>query len=141
MTARLADQIGIVLAAHRTPAAVVRAELEQMCDCRIAPAANRSVVGVMNEFAFLAYTYRAEARPNLLDLAIRLAATPCSPLYQRHVSPTASWRPTALRPALARPPPCSLDHDSRQARQDHKYADKRATGLARCQVGEPSFSP
>ncbi|MEU4645262.1 hypothetical protein [Micromonospora sp. NPDC023814] len=58
-----------------------------MSEYRIAPTANRSIVGVMNEFAFLADTWRDAARPNLLELAVRLAATPCSPFYQRHVSP------------------------------------------------------
>jgi hypothetical protein len=79
MTARLADQIGIVLAAHGTPDVTIQAELEHMRDCWIAPTINRSIVGVMNEFAFLANTYCAAACPNLLNLAIRLAATPCQP--------------------------------------------------------------
>jgi len=87
MTIRLADQIGAVLAAHGTPGVVVEAELAHMRDCRIATTVNRSVVGVMNEFAFLGDAYRGEAPPNLIDLAVRLAATPCGPLYQRHISP------------------------------------------------------
>ncbi|MEU4645257.1 hypothetical protein [Micromonospora sp. NPDC023814] len=87
MTARVADQVGDVLAAHGVPGSLIHAEIDQMSEYRIAPTANRSIVGVMNEFAFLADTWRDAARPNLLELAVRLAATPCSPLYQRHVSP------------------------------------------------------
>ncbi|MET8529534.1 hypothetical protein [Micromonospora sp. NPDC005172] len=87
MPARVAEQVGEVLAAHGVPDPVIRAEVDQMRQWRIAPTANRSVVGVMNEFASLADTWRAAARPNLVDLALRLGATPCSPLYKRHVSP------------------------------------------------------
>ncbi|MFE9655501.1 DUF6933 domain-containing protein [Micromonospora sp. NPDC006431] len=87
MLARVADQVGDVLAAHSVPDLVIRAEVDQMRSWRIAPTANRSVVGIMNEFAFLADTWRDATKPNLFDLAVRLAATPCSPLYQRHVSP------------------------------------------------------
>lgn len=87
MPARVADQVGEVLAAHHVSDSTICAEVDQMRQWRIVPTANRSIVGVMNEFAFLADTWRDVARPNLLDLAVRLAATPCSPLYQRHVSP------------------------------------------------------
>jgi hypothetical protein len=59
-----------------------------MRDRRLAKTANRSVVGIMNEFTYLAGAYRGgTAAPDLLALAMRLAATPCSPLYSRHVSP------------------------------------------------------
>ncbi|MEU2612254.1 hypothetical protein ABZ570_11820 [Micromonospora sp. NPDC007271] len=87
MPARVADQVGAVLAAHGVPDPVIRAEVDQMRQWRIVPTTNRSVVGIMTEFAFLADTWRNTAKPNLLDLALRLAATPCSPLYKRHVSP------------------------------------------------------
>lgn len=54
----------------------------------LAKTANRSVVGVMNEFTHLANAYRAgNPAPDLLELSLRLATTPCSPLYARHVSP------------------------------------------------------
>jgi hypothetical protein len=87
MPARVADQVGHVLAAHGVPDSVMRAEVDRMRQWRIAPTASRSVVGVMNEFTFLGDTFRDAANPNLIDIAVRLAATPCSPLYARHVSP------------------------------------------------------
>lgn len=87
MPARIADHVGEVLAAHNVPDPVIRAEVDQMRQWQIAPTANRSTVGIMNEFAFLADTWRDAAKPNLLDLTVRLAATPCSPLYQRQGSP------------------------------------------------------
>jgi hypothetical protein len=49
---------------------------------------NRSVVGVMTEFTHLAEVYRdSNPDPDLLHLALRLATTPCGPLYGRNVSP------------------------------------------------------
>jgi hypothetical protein len=59
-----------------------------MHDCRFAPTANRSVVGIMNEFSYLADVYRHQNPDlDLLGLGKKLASTPCSPLYRRHTSP------------------------------------------------------
>jgi hypothetical protein len=86
--ARIGRQIAAVLAAHRTPTAIIDAERQQMRHCRISTTANRSVVGVMTEFTRLAEVYRgAGTSQDLLDLAIRLATTPCSPLYDKNISP------------------------------------------------------
>jgi hypothetical protein len=42
----------------------------------------------MNKFTFLAEAYRGDTPvPDLLALAMRLATTPCGPLYSKHVSP------------------------------------------------------
>jgi hypothetical protein len=88
LLARFPRQVAAVLAAHETPDVVIDEELRQMRDRRLAKTANRSVVGIMNEFTFLADAYRGDTpAPDLLALAIRLAATPCGPLYSKHVSP------------------------------------------------------
>jgi hypothetical protein len=87
LPARAGEQIATVLAAHGVPGPIIAAEREQMRQWRIAPTSNRSVVGVMNEFTFLAHAWRGD-QINLLELALRLAATPCGPLYSTHVSPT-----------------------------------------------------
>jgi hypothetical protein len=88
LLARFPEQVAAVLAAHGTPDAVIEEEQRQMRDRRLAKTANRSVVGIMSEFTFLAQSYRGDtAAPDLLALAIRLAATPCGPLYSKHVSP------------------------------------------------------
>jgi hypothetical protein len=85
---RIAEQVATVLAAHGTPHTIIGDELQHMRDRRVAATANRSVVGIMNEFTFLAATYRDDdPRQDLLDLSLRLAATPCSPLYNKNVSP------------------------------------------------------
>jgi hypothetical protein len=42
----------------------------------------------MTEFTHLAEVYRdSHPDPDLLDLGLRLATTPCGPLYGRNVSP------------------------------------------------------
>ena len=88
LLARFPQQVATVLAAHGTPDAVIHEEQRQMRDRRLARTANRSVVGIMNEFTFLAESYRSDTpAPDLLALAIRLATTPCGPLYSKHVSP------------------------------------------------------
>ncbi|HEY2090160.1 MAG TPA: hypothetical protein VGH54_29580 [Mycobacterium sp.] len=88
LLARFPQQVATVLGAHGTPETIIRAELQQMHDHRLAKTANRSVVGIMNDFTRLAETYRADTpAPDLLSLAIRLATTPCGPLYSKHVSP------------------------------------------------------
>jgi hypothetical protein len=88
LLARFPQQLAAVLAAHGTPDAVIDEEKRQMRDCRLAKTANRSVVGIMNEFTYLAEAYRGDTpAPDLLALALRLAATPCGPLYNRHISP------------------------------------------------------
>jgi hypothetical protein len=88
LLARFPQHVAAVLAAHRTPPAVIEEELQQMRDRRRAKTANRSVVGIMNEFTFLAGAYRGEESvPDLLAVAMHLATTPCGPLYSKHVSP------------------------------------------------------
>jgi len=64
----------------------IEAELQSMDEVRLARTASRSVVGIMNEFTYLADAWRQD-EPDLLAFAMRLAATPCGPLYKRHISP------------------------------------------------------
>ena len=73
---------------------MIAAEVEQMATRRIGPTANRSVVGIMNEFTFLADHWRG---PDLDELSARLAATPCSPLYRTHVTPEDAFRHATAR--------------------------------------------
>ena len=83
---RLGSQMAAVLDAHGTPAEVIDAELQEMNEVRLGKTSSRSVVGIMNEFTYLADAWRHD-EPDLLALAVRLAATPCGPLYKRHISP------------------------------------------------------
>ena len=83
---RLGSQMAAVLDALGTPAEFIEAELREMNEVRLGKTASRSVVGIMNEFTYLADAWR-QGEPDLLALAVRLAATPCGPLYKRHISP------------------------------------------------------
>lgn len=59
-----------------------------MTEHRLAKTVNRSVVGVMSEFARLGAAYQsAHDAQDVVALSLRLAGTPCGPLYRRHVSP------------------------------------------------------
>ena len=85
--ARFPTHLQQTLEAHGIPAAWIAAETRRMSEIRLGTTANRSLVGSMTEFAFLAQAHRQTADPDLLELSIDLARTPCSPLYRRHVSP------------------------------------------------------
>ena len=86
LLSRFPDELAELLSAHRVTAQLVEAERAQALEHRLAATANRSVVGVMNEFAHLADLDRAENH-DLLRLSMRLATTPCGPFFQRHISP------------------------------------------------------
>lgn len=85
---RFPEWLSDVLAAHGASGEFIAAERAEMVQIRLAKTSNRSVVGMMNEFTFLA---EAHADPgawsNLLGLSVRLAETACGPLYKRHVYP------------------------------------------------------
>jgi hypothetical protein len=67
----------------------VDAEIRMMGRAGYAKTANRSVVGMMNEFGFLADTFRRDPRfgEDLVRLAVRLAGTPVGPLAKRQGFP------------------------------------------------------
>jgi hypothetical protein len=76
------------LQAHAIPRSFAEPEFVEMGDIRVAKTASRSVLGVMNEFKYLAEVYaKVDGETDLLTLSLRLAETPCGPLYKRHISP------------------------------------------------------
>lgn len=76
------------LGAHGVDEAFIGCEVGAMTERHVAKTTNRSVVGIMNEFSYLGGVYREAPGPvDLIGLALRLAATPCSPLYATTVSP------------------------------------------------------
>jgi len=83
---RLPDAIAELLHHHHTPADLIATEQTAMTEVRVAPTADRSTVGVLNEFARLADWHRTDI-DDLLDLSLRLATTPLGPLYRRRISP------------------------------------------------------
>ncbi|MBY8853176.1 hypothetical protein K7G98_35055, partial [Saccharothrix sp. MB29] len=63
-------------------------ERRHMRTAQFGATANRSVVGVMTDFARLAEIHHDhDPAVDLVALAVRLASTPCSPLYGRNISP------------------------------------------------------
>jgi hypothetical protein len=98
---RVPAAVADLLFAHHLPAQLVAAEHAAMAEVHLAPTANRNVVGILNEFAYLTDIHQPD--PNgLLDLSLRLATTPLGPLYQRHVTPD---RELAALIAAQPPPP------------------------------------
>ena len=88
LSSRIAEQISTALTVRQASAAFVDQERRHMQTAQLGVTANRSVVGVMTEFARLAEIHRDDdPTVDLVELAVRLAATPCSPLYSRNVSP------------------------------------------------------
>jgi hypothetical protein len=82
-----------VLSALGVNPAFVETETRLMAEHAYAKTANRSVVGIMNEFTFLAGHWRHSVPDgDLVALSLDLASTPCSPLYKRRVSPDAELR-------------------------------------------------
>jgi hypothetical protein len=66
----------------------IDAELSQLGQVQLAKTCDRSLLGSMNEFAYLADVDRHSiAVVDLVGLSLRLAETPCGPLYRRHVTP------------------------------------------------------
>jgi hypothetical protein len=63
-------------------------EIIEMTTHQLIKTASRSVLGSMNDFAYLAAAHHApNTATDLLELSLRLAQTPCGPLYRSHVSP------------------------------------------------------
>lgn len=81
---RLPDEIARVLDLHGFDQTAIDAELAHMADVALAPTNDRSVVGVMNEFAFLGEHF---FDGDLTSLTIRMAETPVGPLRSTHRFP------------------------------------------------------
>ncbi len=86
--ARFVEQLGVVLAAHGCPTEFIDHEVEEAAVQVWAKTVNRSLVGILVEFAFLADRHRQlRGTPDPIALSVKLAGTPCSPLYKTHTFP------------------------------------------------------
>jgi len=84
---RFPRELATLLAMHQADQVFIAAEVASMSEVSVAKTANRSVVGTMNEFAFLAAVYREHmGTSDLLTISMRLAETPCSAI--KHNSPS-----------------------------------------------------
>lgn len=82
-----------ILQVLELPAEFIDAEIGGMNEVVYAKTSNRSVIGMMNEFAFLAEAFRD--RGGLVDpvaLSVKLAAVPCGPLSKGAGSPDRAVR-------------------------------------------------
>jgi hypothetical protein len=87
---RFPHTLAETLAAHGAPAEFIANTLDRIGDDAVCePTASRSTLGVVNELVrHTGYALDdAEGDIDLVGLAVWLADTPMSPLYQRHVSP------------------------------------------------------
>jgi hypothetical protein len=88
LLARFPYQLAAVLRQHQVDEATISTECAETSNYRVAATASRSIIGSMNEFAFLADIHRQELSDlDLLDLSMELSTVPCGPLYRSHVSP------------------------------------------------------
>lgn len=88
LLARLGVGLDQLLEHHGVSRPFIDAELSQLGQVQLAKTNNRSLLGSMNEFAYLADVDRYSiAVVDLLGLSLRLGETPCGPLYRRHVTP------------------------------------------------------
>ena len=106
---RIPAAVADLLLAHHLPAQLIAAEHAAMAEVHLAPTANRSVVGILNEFAYLTNVHQPDPK-GLLDLSVRLATTPLGPLYKRHITPD---RELAALIAVQRPHH-HLEHEDHQ---------------------------
>lgn len=85
---RFPDELAAVLHAHGVDESIINTERNTATDYRVTTTASRSVLGSMNDFAFLAeHARHSEPELDLLELSMQLSTVPCSPLYRRHISP------------------------------------------------------
>jgi len=85
--ARFPDRLAEILELHDVPSPMIDREIAALTPCCLTPTVSRSVVGVMNEFIHLAGVWRGPGLDDIDELSLRLARTPCSPLYKRRISP------------------------------------------------------
>lgn len=88
LTRRFPEHLAGVLTAIGVRQSFIDEELSAMNEVQYAKTANRSVLGMMKEFAFLAEGYREYLETtDLLELSVKLSHTRCSPLYKGELSP------------------------------------------------------
>ena len=84
---RFPDALGKTMAAGGVERRFIEAELAEMRQGQWARTANRSVIGIMNEFSHLANHLKRHRDADPIEVALWLAQTPCGPLFGRHGSP------------------------------------------------------
>jgi hypothetical protein len=90
---RFPTYLATVLHALDIDAGFSKSEVAAMSEVQYAKTSNRSVLGIMNQFSYLAEGYRDYLETsNRLELSLKLAHVPCSPLYKRETFPDRELR-------------------------------------------------
>ena len=90
---RFPDALAQVLLALEIGQDRVKSELEKMGQVTYSKTSNRSVLGIMNQFTYHAEGYRDHfGLVDPLALSVKLAGTPCSPLYKGAICPDLAVR-------------------------------------------------
>lgn len=76
---RVTAAVGEMLRGIGVPDTAVKAELAAMVDVTISTTASRTVLGSMNDFAFMLESHLAYG-DSLVETALKLADAPCSPI-------------------------------------------------------------
>lgn len=89
---RLPASMREVFEAHDLDEAFIEAEVTDARPVELAKTADRSVLGVVTDFARLAGWWREDpdGPADLLGLSLRLAEVPTGPLYDSHVTPSGA---------------------------------------------------
>ncbi len=90
LVARVGDAIADTLAFHGVDETFAAAERAAMAEVRVAPTNNRRVLGVMNEYVFMADAWRDrgvnDVAQGLEALSLQLAQVPLGPLFKTSVT-------------------------------------------------------
>jgi hypothetical protein len=86
LLSRFPGSVELTFSFHGLSGSFISTELEAMRQTKLAKTANRSLIGMLNEFAFLADQWRANTG-SLVDLSLRLSDVPCGPLFRTHTYP------------------------------------------------------
>lgn len=89
---RFPEHLSSVLLAHGAPYRLIEHELAAMHNSQYDKTANRSLVGMLTQFSYLAEGYRDYQTTDLQWLSLKLSETPCSPLYKSSISPDRELR-------------------------------------------------
>ena len=85
---RLPEAVEAVLNRLGVDPRFVAAERDAMQQGVYAKTRDRSLIGMLNEFSFLAGVHRDhDGQADLTGMALRLATTPCGPLHKRQITP------------------------------------------------------
>ena len=81
LTTRFPGELARVLEAHGMSADFIGRELAAMDECIVTKTASRSLLGMLNEFSFLADVFRSSfTGMDVTALSLKLATVPCGPL-------------------------------------------------------------